>query len=171
MRRNVGSEKNTAYGGTHRRPADLSSILPPPTPLPTERAPEEMPSERARERLPEPRLAEVPELEEKKTEGLLTVTIDGVTVHVPKGMTIFQAAELAGYTPPHFCYHRDLSIPANCRMCLCEVEGQGKLQTSCSVAAANDMVVRFDSPKVKEGVRGVLEFEFKNHPLDCPVCD
>jgi NADH-quinone oxidoreductase subunit G len=171
MRRNVGSEKNTAYGGAHRRPADLSSILPPPTVLPAERAPEETPSERTRERLPEPLLSRVSELEEKKVEGLLTVTIDGVTVHVPQGSTIFQAAELAGYTPPHFCYHRDLSIPANCRMCLCEVEGQAKLQTSCSVAAADGMVVRFDAPKVKEGVRGVLEFEFKNHPLDCPVCD
>jgi NADH-quinone oxidoreductase subunit G len=171
MRRSVGSEKNTAYGGAHRRPADLSSILPPPTVLPAERAPEETPSERTRERLPEPLLSRVSELEEKKVEGLLTVTIDGVTVHVPQGSTIFQAAELAGYTPPHFCYHRDLSIPANCRMCLCEVEGQAKLQTSCSVAAADGMVVRFDAPKVKEGVRGVLEFEFKNHPLDCPVCD
>jgi NADH-quinone oxidoreductase subunit G len=152
MRRNVGTEKDTAYGGARRRPADLTSILPPPTPLQTERAPEEVPVERTR-------------------AGLLTVTVDGVTVHVPKGSTIFQAAELAGYTPPHFCYHRDLSIPANCRMCLCEVEGQAKLQTSCSVAAADQMVVRFDSPKVKEGVAGVLEFEFKNHPLDCPVCD
>ena len=171
MRRNIGSEKNTAYGGAHRRPADLSSILPPRTVLPTERAPEETPSERTRERLPEPLLSRVSELEEKKVEGLLTLTIDGVTVHVPQGSTIFQAAELAGYTPPHFCYHRDLSIPANCRMCLCEVEGQAKLQTSCSVAAADGMVVRFDAPKVREGVRGVLEFEFKNHPLDCPVCD
>ncbi|MCI0634792.1 MAG: 2Fe-2S iron-sulfur cluster-binding protein, partial [Actinobacteria bacterium] len=87
------------------------------------------------------------------------------------GSTIFQAAEAAGYTPPHFCYHRDLSIPANCRMCLCEVEKQGKLQTSCSVAAADGMVVRFDTPRVKEAVAAVLEFEFKNHPLDCPVCD
>jgi NADH-quinone oxidoreductase subunit G len=56
-------------------------------------------------------------------------------------------------------------------MCLCEVEGQAKLQTSCSIAAADGMVVRFDTPRVKEAVAGVLEFEFKNHPLDCPVCD
>ena len=152
MRRNVGTEKSTAYGGARRRPADLGGILPPGTEL--------RPLRETEARAPEP-----------PAEGLLTVTVDGVTVQVPPGATIFQAAERAGYTPPHFCYHRDLSIPANCRMCLCEVEGQGKLQTACSVAAADKMVVRFDSPKVHEGVRGVLEFEFKNHPLDCPVCD
>lgn len=101
----------------------------------------------------------------------LSVTVDGVEVRVPPGWTIFQAAEAAGYTPPHFCYHRDLSVPANCRMCLCEVEGQGKLQTSCSISVADGMVVKFDTPRVKEAVEGVLEFEFKNHPLDCPVCD
>ena len=103
--------------------------------------------------------------------GTIGLEIDDVAVRVPAGSTIFQAAEAAGYTPPHFCYHRDLSIPANCRMCLCEVEGQAKLQTSCSIAAAEGMVVRFDTPRVKSAVAGVLEFEFKNHPLDCPVCD
>jgi NADH-quinone oxidoreductase subunit G len=170
MRRNVGSEKDTAYGGARREPAELASILPPRTPLSTERGPEELPSERTRERVAGQTLAAAPDLDVAADE-LLTVSVDGVTVHVPKGSTIFQAAERAGYTPPHFCYHRDLSIPANCRMCLCEVEGQGKLQTSCSIAAADNMIVRFDSPKVREAVQGVLEFEFKNHPLDCPVCD
>ncbi len=157
MRRNVGTEKDTAYGGERRRPGDLSSILPPPTPLTTERDPEEVPAERA--------AAEI--------EGgeLVTVTVDGVEVRVPKGATIFQASERAGYTPPHFCYHRDLSIPANCRMCLCEVEGQGKLQPSCNVTVADGMTVKFDTDKVREAIQGVMEFEFKNHPLDCPVCD
>jgi NADH-quinone oxidoreductase subunit G len=153
MRRNVGSEKNTAYGGHSRRVTDLSSILPPAAQAP----------------IPPPE--EIPTVGDARVLAVVTVTIDGKTVRVPAGSTIFQAAEAAGYTPPHFCYHRDLSIPANCRMCLCEVEKQGKLQTSCSVAAADGMVVRFDSPKVKEAVAGVLEFEFKNHPLDCPVCD
>jgi NADH-quinone oxidoreductase subunit G len=135
---------------------------------------EEIPAERAGERhdtgpaLP----AEAARTKDEETApGALSVTIDGVEVRVPAGSTIFQASETAGYTPPHFCYHRDLSIPANCRMCLCEVEGQAKLQTSCSIAAADGMVVRFDTPRVKEAVAGVLEFEFKNHPLDCPVCD
>jgi len=171
MRRNVGTEKNTAYGGGRRTPGDLASILPPATPPPAEREPEEVPPERGKEpRTIEPGLAPTPAQEVDAGE-LLTVTIEGVEVRVPKGATIFQAAEKAGYTPPHFCFHRDLSIPANCRMCLCEVKDQGKLQTSCSVAAADGMVVSFDSPRVKEAVQGVLEFEFKNHPLDCPVCD
>ena len=171
MRRNVGTEKDTAYGGGRRSPGDLAAILPPRTPLPAERQPEEVPAERGKEpRTIEPGLAKT--AAQKVDAGeLLTVTVDGVEVRVPTGATIFQAAEKAGYTPPHFCFHRDLSIPANCRMCLCEVKDQGKLQTSCSVAAADGMVVAFDSPRVKEAVQGVLEFEFKNHPLDCPVCD
>ncbi|HET6361678.1 MAG TPA: 2Fe-2S iron-sulfur cluster-binding protein [Gemmatimonadota bacterium] len=155
MRRNVGTEKDTAYGGRRRAPDALASILPPSTPVPARRWPEEVPAERA--------VAPV--------AGELTLTIDGVEVTVPKGATIFQAAERAGYTPPHFCFHRDLSIPANCRMCLCEVKDQGKLQTSCSTAATDGMVVAFDTPRVKEAVAGVVEFVFKNHPLDCPVCD
>ena len=112
MRQNLGTEKDTAYGGEGRRPVDLVSILPPAT---LERAGRE------------------PDM----GAGTIGLEIDDVAVRVPAGSTIFQAAEAAGYTPPHFCYHRDLSIPANCRMCLCEVEGQAKLQTSCSIAAAD----------------------------------
>ncbi len=173
MRRNVGAEKNTPYGGGKRRPADLSTILPPATPVPAAREPEEVPASRPDQR-PDTGPALPPaaaKKDEERAPGTVALTIDGVEVRVPAGSTIFQAAEEAGYTPPHFCYHRDLSIPANCRMCLCEVEKQGKLQTSCSVAAADGMVVRFDSQKVKDAVAAVLEFEFKNHPLDCPVCD
>jgi NADH-quinone oxidoreductase subunit G len=166
VRRNVGTEKDTAYGGRRRSPKDLASILPPATPLPDRRAPEEVPPERAAEPIDAAAPAVGP-----GGEQLLSLTIDGVDVRVPKGATIFQAAERAGYTPPHFCFHRDLSIPANCRMCLCEVKDQGKLQTSCSTAAADGMVVAFDTPRVKEAVQGVVEFVFKNHPLDCPVCD
>jgi len=157
MRRNVGTEKDTAYGGSGRRPAGLEAILPPGEERVDVREPEEVPPERAGDGA--------------SPEEAIAVTVDGVEVRVPKGSTIFQAAEEAGYTPPHFCYHRDLSIPANCRMCLCEIENQGKLQTSCSIAAADGMVVRFDTDRVREAVQGVLEFEFKNHPLDCPVCD
>ena len=102
---------------------------------------------------------------------MLTLRVDGQPVTVEKGQTIFQAAERLGKTPPHFCYHRDLSIPANCRMCLCEIKDNPKLQTSCSTVASDGMEVSFESPRVREAVAGVLEFEFKNHPLDCPVCD
>lgn len=145
MRRNVGREKNTAHGGEGPGGlVDLRSILPPGAPVAI--------------------------TVEPVADGI-TVTVDGIEVQVAPGSTIFEAAEAAGYTPPHFCYHRDLSVPANCRMCLCQVEGVGKLQTSCSTAAADGMVVRFDTSAVEEAVEGVLEFEFKNHPLDCPVCD
>ncbi|HET6617381.1 MAG TPA: 2Fe-2S iron-sulfur cluster-binding protein [Gemmatimonadota bacterium] len=156
MRKNIGTEKDTAYGGRRRQPSNLATILPPGAPTPSLRLTE----------APQPT-----EAAESSAKQLLTVTIDGVEVRVPKGATIFQAAERAGYTPPHFCFHRDLSIPANCRMCLCEVKDQPKLQTSCSTAAAEGMVVAFDTPRVKEAVQGVIEFVFKNHPLDCPVCD
>ena len=101
----------------------------------------------------------------------VTLRVDGLPVTVERGRTVFQAAEKLGKTPPHFCYHRDLSVPANCRMCLCEITGNPKLQTSCSTIAADGMEVSFESPRVQEAVAGVLEFEFKNHPLDCPVCD
>jgi NADH-quinone oxidoreductase subunit G len=101
----------------------------------------------------------------------VTLRIDGVPVTIERGRTVFQAAESIGKTPPHFCYHRDLSVPANCRMCLCEIAGNPKLQTSCSTIAADGMDVSFESARVQEAVAGVLEFEFKNHPLDCPVCD
>jgi NADH-quinone oxidoreductase subunit G len=101
----------------------------------------------------------------------VTLKVDGQPVTVERGRTIFQAAEKLGKTPPHFCYHRDLSIPANCRMCLCEIKDNPKLQTSCSTVAAEGMEVAFENPRVREAVAGVLEFEFKNHPLDCPVCD
>jgi NADH-quinone oxidoreductase subunit G len=101
----------------------------------------------------------------------VTLRIDGQPVTVERGRTIFQAAEKLGKTPPHFCYHRDLSIPANCRMCLCDIKDNPKLQTSCSTVAAEGMDVSFETPRVREAVAGVLEFEFKNHPLDCPVCD
>ena len=101
----------------------------------------------------------------------VTLRIDGQPVTVERGRTLFQAAEKLGKTPPHFCYHRDLSIPANCRMCLCDIKDNPKLQTSCSTIAAEGMEVSFETARVREAVAGVLEFEFKNHPLDCPVCD
>ncbi len=104
-------------------------------------------------------------------KAVVSLRVDGQPVTVERGQTIFQAAEKLGKTPPHFCYHRDLSVPANCRMCLCEIKDNPKLQTSCSTLAAEGMEVSFESARAREAVAGVLEFEFKNHPLDCPVCD
>jgi NADH-quinone oxidoreductase subunit G len=100
------------------------------------------------------------------------VTIDGITVEVAAGSTILQAAEQAGIEIPRFCYHERLSIAGNCRMCLVEVEkAPPKPIASCGYPIADGMVVHTDSPMVRKGRRGVMEFLLINHPLDCPICD
>ena len=100
------------------------------------------------------------------------VTIDGITVEVAAGSTILQAAEQAGVEIPRFCYHERLSIAGNCRMCLVEVEKTPpKPIASCAYPAAEGMVVHTDTPMVRNGRRGVMEFLLINHPLDCPICD
>lgn len=109
---------------------------------------------------------------EAKSETV-TLTIDGQEVTVPKGTTIFQAAEELGISIPHFCYHPDLSVAGVCRMCLVEIEKMPKLATSCSTPAGDGMVVRtgHTCDRVREAVREVLELHFINHPIDCPICD
>jgi NADH-quinone oxidoreductase subunit G len=100
------------------------------------------------------------------------VTIDGIVVDVANGSTILQAAEQAGIEIPRFCYHERLSIAGNCRMCLVEVEKTPpKPIASCSYPVADGMIVHTDSPMVRKGRRGVMEFLLINHPLDCPICD
>jgi NADH-quinone oxidoreductase subunit G len=100
------------------------------------------------------------------------LTIDGREVEVPNGSTVLQAAEAAGIEIPRFCYHERLSIAGNCRMCLVEVEKTPpKPIASCAYPAAEGMVVHTDTPMVRNGRRGVMEFLLINHPLDCPICD
>ncbi len=100
------------------------------------------------------------------------LTIDGIEVEVAAGSTILQAAEQAGIEIPRFCYHERLSIAGNCRMCLVEVEKTPpKPIASCGYPVAEGMVVHTDSPMVRKGRRGVMEFLLINHPLDCPICD
>ena len=100
------------------------------------------------------------------------LTIDGIEVEVPAGSTILQAAEAAGIEIPRFCYHERLSVAGNCRMCLVEVEKTPpKPIASCSYPAGEGMVVHTDTPMVRNGRRGVMEFLLINHPLDCPICD
>ncbi len=99
------------------------------------------------------------------------LTIDGMTVTVPKGMLLIEAARRAGIMIPHFCYHPKLKPDANCRMCLVEIEKMPKLQTSCSTPVSEGMVVRTATTVVNEAHKSVLEFILANHPLDCPVCD
>ena len=97
--------------------------------------------------------------------------IEGKTIAVPEGTTILQAAGKLGVDIPLFCYHPNLSIAGNCRMCLVEVEGTPKPLTACSTPVAEGMVVKVNSPMAKEARQGVIEFLLLNHPLDCPICD
>src|SRR5436853_4130267 len=92
-------------------------------------------------------------------------------VEAKPGQTIIQAADDHGMEIPHYCYHPDLPIDGNCRMCLVEVEKMPKLTPACTTLVNDGMVVRSENERVKEAVRGVLEFLLINHPIDCPVCD
>lgn len=100
------------------------------------------------------------------------VTINGMKIEVEPGTSIIQAAEQLGIEIPRFCYHDKLSVPANCRMCLVEVEGgPPKPVASCAMACGDGMVVQTESDMVKKARKGVMEMLLINHPLDCPICD
>jgi NADH-quinone oxidoreductase subunit G len=99
------------------------------------------------------------------------LTIDGQEVEVPAGSTVLQACEAAGREIPVFCYHPRLNIAGNCRMCLVEMEKSPKPIASCAMPAADNMVIRTDTPTVHKARKGVLELLLINHPLDCPICD
>ena len=102
---------------------------------------------------------------------LVTITINGKELRVPSGYPLIQAALDHQIPIPNFCYHPDLGVDGNCRMCLGELEGAPKLVATCTLPATNGMKVRTDTPRVREAVRSVLEFILINHPIDCPVCD
>ncbi|MBM3598327.1 MAG: NADH-quinone oxidoreductase subunit G [Alphaproteobacteria bacterium] len=97
--------------------------------------------------------------------------VDGIEVEVPPGATVLQACEAVGVEVPRFCYHEKLSIAGNCRMCLVEMEKSPKPIASCAMPAADNMVIKTDTPMVKKARNGVMEFLLINHPLDCPICD
>jgi NADH-quinone oxidoreductase subunit G len=99
------------------------------------------------------------------------VTVDGVEIEVPAGVTVLQACEMAGKEVPRFCYHDRLSIAGNCRMCLVEMEKAPKPIAACAMPVGDGMVIRTDTDKVKKARKGVMEFLLINHPLDCPICD
>jgi NADH-quinone oxidoreductase subunit G len=102
---------------------------------------------------------------------LVTLTIDGRQLSVPKGTSVLRAAIEAGIQVPYYCYHPGLGIDASCRVCLVKIEKMPKLQTSCSTPVAEGMVVHTQDAESVEGRKGVFEFLLINHPLDCPVCD
>jgi NADH-quinone oxidoreductase subunit G len=105
---------------------------------------------------------------------LVTVSVDGVEVKVPKGLGLVETAAAAGIEIPVFCYEPRLGPPIGaCRMCLVEVEGMPKLQAGCTMTATDGLVVKTAaaSEKAADGQEATLEFILVNHPLDCPVCD
>ncbi len=104
---------------------------------------------------------------------LVTLTIDGTEVSVPKGTLVIRAAELIGVQIPRFCDHPLLDPVGACRQCLVEIEGQRKPMASCTIPVADDMVVRtqFSSEAADKAQHGVMELLLINHPLDCPMCD
>ena len=129
---------------------------------------------------------------ESTAQPMFNVQIDGAWHQFPKGTRVIEACEQAGSYVPRYCYHKKLSSPGNCRMCLIEM-GMPRLgpdrkpevgsdghpvinwmprpQISCAQDIADGMAVRTNSPLVKECQRGVMEFLLINHPLDCPICD
>ncbi|MER6607240.1 NADH-quinone oxidoreductase subunit G [Streptomyces sp. NPDC000927] len=106
-------------------------------------------------------------------EDLVTLTIDGIEISVPKGTLVIRAAELLGIEIPRFCDHPLLDPVGACRQCIVEVEGQRKPMASCTITCTDGMVVRtqLTSPVAEKAQKGVMELLLINHPLDCPVCD
>ncbi|HGO8288681.1 TPA: NADH-quinone oxidoreductase subunit NuoG [Neisseria meningitidis] len=102
---------------------------------------------------------------------MLQIEIDGKQVSVEQGATVIEAAHKLGTYIPHFCYHKKLSIAANCRMCLVNVEKAPKPLPACATPVTDGMIVRTHSAKAREAQEGVMEFLLINHPLDCPTCD
>ena len=102
---------------------------------------------------------------------MIDIEIDGRSLQVTQNTTIIEAADQVGIYIPRFCYHKKLSIAANCRMCLVEVEKSGKPLPACATPVTAGMKVFTTSSKAKEAQRSVMEFLLINHPLDCPICD
>jgi NADH-quinone oxidoreductase subunit G len=102
---------------------------------------------------------------------MIEIELDGKKVEVTEGSMVMHAADKAGTYIPHFCYHKKLSIAANCRMCLVDVEKMPKPMPACATPVTQGMVVRTKSDKAIKAQQSVMEFLLINHPLDCPICD
>ncbi len=102
---------------------------------------------------------------------MVEIELDGQKIEAIEGSMIIQAADKAGTFIPHFCYHKKLSIAANCRMCLVDVEKMPKPMPACATPVSQGMIVRTKSDKAIKAQQSVMEFLLINHPLDCPICD
>jgi NADH-quinone oxidoreductase subunit G len=102
---------------------------------------------------------------------MIEIEIDGRKVQAQEGSMVIRAAEENGTFIPHFCYHKKLSIAANCRMCLVDIEKAPKPMPACATPVTQGMIVRTKSEKAIKAQQSVMEFLLINHPLDCPICD
>lgn len=102
---------------------------------------------------------------------MIEIELDGKKVGISEGSTVMHAAEKAGTYIPHFCYHKKLSIAANCRMCLVDIEKMPKPMPACATPVTQGMIVRTKTDKAIKAQQSVMEFLLINHPLDCPICD
>jgi NADH-quinone oxidoreductase subunit G len=102
---------------------------------------------------------------------MIEIELDGKKVSVAEGSMVMHAADAAGTYIPHFCYHKKLTIAANCRMCLVDVEKAPKPMPACATPVTQGMIVRTKSEKALKAQKSVMEFLLINHPLDCPICD
>jgi NADH-quinone oxidoreductase subunit G len=105
------------------------------------------------------------------SDDRITIEINGQSLEAPKGAMVIQVADEAGIEIPRFCYHKKLSVAANCRMCLVEVEKAPKPLPACATPVMDGMKVFTRSPLALKAQRSVMEFLLINHPLDCPICD
>ncbi|RTZ72091.1 MAG: hypothetical protein DSZ00_09070, partial [Gammaproteobacteria bacterium] len=104
-------------------------------------------------------------------EQTITIEVDGRKLEATPGQMLIEVTDGAGISVPRFCYHKKLSIAANCRMCLVEVENAPKPLPACATPVADGMKVWTCSPLAREAQKGTMEFLLINHPLDCPICD
>ena len=110
-------------------------------------------------------------VETKQAVDMVSIEVNGVALEAPKGSMIIEATDKAGIEIPRFCYHPKLSIAANCRMCLVDVEKMPKPVPACATPVMDGMKVYTDSRRAVDAQHGVMEFLLINHPLDCPICD
>ncbi|HEB56833.1 MAG TPA: NADH-quinone oxidoreductase subunit G [Gammaproteobacteria bacterium] len=102
---------------------------------------------------------------------MVNIEINGKKLQVPQGSMVIEAADSAGMTIPRFCYHRKLSVAANCRMCLVDIEKMPKPVPACATPVTEGMKILTHSAKALDAQKSVMEFLLINHPLDCPICD
>jgi len=107
----------------------------------------------------------------KPADDLIDITVDGRALKAKKGQMLIEVTDAANVKVPRFCYHKKLSVAANCRMCLVEVEKAPKPLPACATPVMPDMVVHTASKLAREAQQGTMEFLLINHPLDCPICD